>query len=195
MINVLFAINNNQLDDFLDNWKTNAEGTRLNTSFSVYQTPTYELNPYLLTQAPQSAQGQWKVNGADNKTLVTLYVADVAEPDWTDPDDLKPKDILSVVKILMDTFQGSLVILGAFKPDGLQHGLTLVQATYDTEGTELTPEEITGTATYQVRQRDNAIAYMPDVVTHDQDGYETSRTDATELTDVNLVAGWASRVW
>ena len=178
MINVLFAINNNQLDSFMNNWTHDDTGQRLNTSFDP--------DVYKNTLAPIGCQGGWKTNGADNKTLVSIYVQDVVVPDWTDPNDPSPKDILKYVKILMDVFQGSLVVLGAFQVNGLQHGLLRTPAT----------DDISGTITYKVRSQDNAILYMPDLVTYDIDtGDETTRVTAMELTDVNLVAGWSNRRW
>ena len=179
MINVLFAINNNQLDDFLNNWRYDDEGQRLNTSF--------QLDTYQNTLAPVGVQGKWKVNAADNKTLVSIYVQDIVVPDWTGPSDPNPRNILKYAKVLMDTFQGSLVILSAFQVNGLQHGL------YTKTLDDITTIE--GTVTYKTRARDNPLAYMPDVVTYDPDGIETSRAEATELTDVSLVAGYASRAW
>lgn len=195
MINVLLAVNNNQLDDFLNNWKHDDDGNRLNNSFSAYQTPLYEINPNLLTALHNTSQGLWKPNGANNTTVVTLYVVEVVEPDWSDPNDPEPKNILSVLKVMTDQFAGSLVILGAFKPDGLQHGITLIPATHNVDGVELTPETTEGEATYKVNPQVDLLPYIPDTVTYDVDGNILSVTPATQLADINLVSGWQPRVW
>ena len=82
----------------------------------------------------------------------------------------------------------NVVIAGAWDFDtGLSWGLSY---TYDDEG-EITGTE--GTALFPTHPL--LMAFMPDVVTHDEEGNETSREAATVLTDVNLISGQAPRVF
>ena len=82
----------------------------------------------------------------------------------------------------------NVVIAGAWDFDtGLSWGLS---HTYDEEG-ELSGVE--GTALFPTHPL--LMAFMPDIVTYDEEGMETSREAATILTDVNLMSGQAPRVF
>jgi len=82
----------------------------------------------------------------------------------------------------------NVVIAGAWHFDtGLLWGLS---HTYDEDG-EVSGVE--GTALFPTHPL--LIAFMPDVVTYDDEGMETSREAATILTDVNLMSGQATRVF
>ena len=100
----------------------------------------------------------------------------------------EPKDILIRVKNALDyleaTYPLQFVIAAAWHWDGRQVG---TQYTYD-EG-EITG--ITGTPTYPIHTK--LIDFMPDIVTYDVDGNELTRTAATILSDVNLLAGQSPR--
>ena len=202
MINILLAINSNQVEAFLDNWRFDADGNRVANDFAPFNagndlSTTIDVYKPAFFSVANSAQGGWRENtsGSSNKKLVTVYVADIVEPDWADPSDPDPKDILTVIHYLRETFPGSVQILEAFKRDGTRHGQTLVPATYDDESVELTPESVEGTATYNANPQADSLEYMPDDVTYDVDGVETSRTAATQLKEVNKLFGWSDRKW
>lgn len=202
MINALVAINSNQVDSFFDNWRFDEEGNRLVTDFAEFNSggegsPTIDVYNVSHCVVPSTSQGSWRENtsGAQNKQLVTIYVADFAEPDWSDPNDPDPKTVLTIVNYLRETFSGAIQVLDCFQTNGVRHGQTLIPATYDENGDELTPESIEGNPTYQPNPQADMLLYMPDDVVYDEEGNEVSRTPATELTDVINVLGRADRKW
>lgn len=84
------------------------------------------------------------------------------------------------IKNWLDNHTTDVVVGGAWKMDGLQVGTER-----DEEGS------ITGTPLFPIDLR--LIKFMPDDVTYDVDGNETGRTPATELKQVNLLAGQVPR--
>lgn len=198
-VNALFAININDIDAFYNNWLFSNIGDRLANDFAEFDSGVNIIDVYKdnFCKVLISARNYWKVNqdGTQNKVLVTLYVADIVEPDWTDPSDPDPKDILTVVHYLRETFPGSIQILDCFKSDGVRHGQTLVPAIYDNTGSLITPEKIIGTPTYPSNPQTDTLLYMPDNVIYDIDGIEVSRTIATELTEVNNLVSWVNKRW
>lgn len=187
MINALIAINSNQVQNFLDNFRADENG-RIRTDFAA-GTPgnVFFIDPYdtrYLTVIDNN-QGLWKENtsGPQPFTLVTIYVADLVEPDWTDPQDPDPGPVLTVLHYLREAFPGGLVVLDVFQRNGLRHGQS-----FDTDGTT-----VIGQPTYPSIPKAEMLLYTPDDVTYDADGNETSRTPATDYKEVNKLAGWADR--
>lgn len=84
-------------------------------------------------------------------------------------------------------------VVGAWNRDGTQYGTTTVPATYDFDGNEVTPSSITGTPIYAINP--NILKFMPDDVTYDSEGNETSRTPALAPKEVNKLLGWGDRIW
>ena len=86
---------------------------------------------------------------------------------------------------------GEVAIIGSWQHlNGLQQGLQYIQ---DEDGNDIA---IYGDPTYPLD--DNAYQVMPDIVTYDEDGNETSRTPATsndDLRDINLIAGQHPRLF
>lgn len=199
MINVLLAIQVNQLESFLDNWKFDVDGNRLVTSFAPFQatpeSPTIDVYQPQFCLVPKTPQGSWKIDdsGANNKQLVSIYIADIVELDWTAPQDPTPAEVLTVLHYLREAFAGALTIMGAWDTNGLQHGQTLIPATYDPEGVEIAPEAITGQPTYPLMPQVDALKYMPDDVGYDASGVEISRTLASTPKQVNLIYGQKDR--
>ena len=101
----------------------------------------------------------------------------------------KPKDAMIKVKAeldwLLDTYTNQTRIGAAWHWDGRQVG---TQFTYDENGVIT---GTTGTPVYPLHAR--LIEFMPDIVTYDDDGNETSRTRPTVLSDVNLGLGQTPR--
>ena len=198
MINILTAINNNQVEQFFDNFRFEEGGARLATDFAPFTIPDTEhtIDVYGSDcDVHMATQGHWKVNGADNKTLVSIYISDIVYPDWSDPTDPDPKDVLAVINYMRQAFPGPIQILDAFKKDGLRHGEELIPATYDELGDEVTPETIMGTPTYPPNPSADTLLYMPDVITYDTNGDVVSTTQATTRTEVNKLYGWNDRKW
>lgn len=202
MINALFAIQLNSVEQFLDNWRIDEEGNRLATDFAPYQTApdTPLIDVYSLADCtvPEVSQYLWKddlssPSPVQKKQLVTLQVANKTELDWTDPDDPDPKEIVTVIHYLREVFPGSIQVMDVFKVEGVRHGQTLIPATFDDQGNEITPEEIIGIPTYPPMPKTNALEFMPDDVVYDNDGNEVSRTPATDYKQVNKVLGFADR--
>ena len=202
MINVLININVNQVEQFFDNFRFDEDGNRLATDFAPYQTdpaartPAIDVYNIRDCYVHMPAQGLWKdkSQGPNNFQLVTLYVADKVEPDWTDPQDPDPKDILTVVHYLRETFPGAIQVLDTFYTDsGVRHGQTLIPAVLDEEGNEVTPEQIVGQPTYPPNPKNDMLKYMPDDVVYDNNGNEVSRTTATDYKHVNGGLGHSFR--
>lgn len=199
MINLLAAINVNQVEIFLDNFRFDADGNRLATDFDPYQTnpdtPAIDVYDTRDCYVTPEFQGYWKERsvGPNNFQLVNILVADKTEPDWTDPADPFPKTILTVVHYLRESFSGGLKVLDVFKRDGIRHGQTLVPAVLDENGQVVTPEQIIGQPTYPPVGKTEMLDYMPDDVVYDDDGNEISRTPATEYKEVHNVLGYSSR--
>jgi hypothetical protein len=146
MINVLVAFNSDQVNDFLDNFRADAEGNLLRTDFA----PFGDLDPYDendLMVIP-SSQGGWKENS--NTTIVTMEVGNVA-----------------MIAYLRSHYHGRFQVLGAWNEDGGLH-----------EAYPLHPQY---------------LRWMPDDVTHDDEGNVISRTPATEFKQVNTLHGQPDR--
>jgi hypothetical protein len=179
-VNLLMSINLNQVDAFLNNWRFDEDGNRLATDFAPYQTEagTPVIDVYAKDVIPQlTAQGLWRVNDqgpVQNHTqLVSIKITDKTELDWTDPQDPDPKEILTVAHYLRETFPGGLIILDAFKKDGIRHGQ------------ELQPDDtITGQPTYPPIPKAQFLAYIPD---------DADESPATDYKEVNNSLGWANR--
>ena len=99
------------------------------------------------------------------------------------------KDIMQKIQAELDdlttNFPNHVKIVGAWHWDGRQAGTQFVR---DAEG------NITGTSgspTYPLHAR--LIQFMPDDVTYDENGNETSRTRPTVPSDVNLAMGQSPR--
>ena len=82
----------------------------------------------------------------------------------------------------------TMKILAAFKPDGYQVG---IEVSYDENGDVV----LTGTPLYTIPNKLKAA--LPDIVTYDQNGNETSRTPRTVLSDDggHIFYGWKKRQW
>ena len=203
MVNALIAFTSSQVEGFLDNFRYGPpanpdEGrtpVRLRTDFSQFQTtgtPSVTLDPYdrLHLRVDEQTVGLWKkqvVGGPITTTLLSIMMTDVTQPDVDQPTD----DKLAMIEYMRVFFDGRFQVLGVWKQDGVMHGQVLVPATYDMDGVELTPESVTGTPTYPLFP--GYLNWMPDVVTYDTDGHETSRTGATEFAQVNQMLGWEPR--
>lgn len=139
-VNALLAIQVNQVEAFLDNWRFDANGNRLANDFAPYQTnpdtPAIDVYDEKDCVPPLTTQGAWKVNdsGAQPLQLVSMYVADKTELDWTDPQDPDPGTVLTVVHYLRETFPGAVAVLDCFKKNGLRHGQEFV---YTENGTKV----------------------------------------------------------
>ena len=148
MINAQIAIQNNSVESFLDNWRFSYDAddnaTRLANDFTPFETSgdrptTIDVYNSRFCVVPLTAQGLWKKDtGAGGRSLVSLYVADIQ--------DAQGK--LEVLDYLRTNFAGPFVILDVWNEAGTRFGQTLIHATYDDEGNELTPENITGQPTY-----------------------------------------------
>lgn len=209
IVNALLIINANQVDQFLDNWRFDetdpANPVRLANDFAPYQTnpgtPAIDVYDTRQCEVYETMQGLYKVNsqGAQPLQMVPIYFRDYVEPDWTDPQDPDPKDVLTIVHYIREAFPGAVVIADVFTQDGVRHGQTLVPAVLDDDGNVIVPEQVTGTPTYPPLPKLDMLLYMPDDVVHDTDpespgfGNEISRTPATDYKQVELLAGWRDR--
>lgn len=205
MINVLLAVQLNQVEQFLDNWRIDVTETpqgglvetRRATDF-VAGTPGIKFidvyDPeYCIVN--QSEQGLWKNidSGAppQQKQLVTMMVADITELDWTDPQDPSPGTVLTIVHYIREAFPGAVQVLDCFTADGVRHGQSLVPE-LDVDGNVI-GETIVGQPTYPPLTKTEFLQYVPDDVTYDQNGNEISRLPATNYKQVILPAGYSSR--
>ena len=135
--------------------------------------------------------GHWKseVSGAVEWDCISSYVDTVITDPRNDPDNPELRDVIAA----LDKFAGNIFVIGVWNVDGTQYGTKRIQATYDVEGNEVTPETITGTPHYPINLA-RAIKYMPDDVVYDN-GTELSRADAIQFKEVNKLAGWKDRLW
>lgn len=101
----------------------------------------------------------------------------------------KPKDILLKIRDEIDwllaNFPNQTRVGGAWHFDSRQVG---TQFTRDADG-NITG--VTGTPTYPIHAR--ILELMPDIVTHDENGVETSRVRPTVPSDINLLMGQKER--
>lgn len=178
MINVLIAFNSTQIDAFLDNFRFDANGDRLRTDFAPFDADGVTLDPYNPAHLNVNLQsdGMWKAYeapGPNTTILESMLVADVV---IQVPDDqtqvLEPK--LAMVEYLRSQFDARFQVMGSWRFDG-EMGQDEEEKLY-----------------YALNP--NYLKWMPDDVTYDQDGNETSRTDATEFKDVNLYLGQTPRL-
>ncbi len=92
----------------------------------------------------------------------------------------KAKD---AIDYLLATYPGDIAVGGAYRWDnGLQVGLS-----YDENG------DVTGTPIYP--QHPKLIKFMPTIKEYNVSGVLISETDATQVTDVNLIQGQHERVF
>ncbi len=184
MINALLSINVNQIERFYDNWRFRPDleeiAQRVRTDFAPYQTnattpliDVYNVKDFQIIEDLEL----WKdrQQGPNNFRLVSCYVADKTELDWTDPQDPDPKEILTIVHYLRETFPGVIKVLDCFKMDGIRHGQTLAE-----DGIT-----VTGQPTYPPVGKNEMLDYMPDDI--DPPG------PATNYKQINLIAGQKTR--
>ena len=88
---------------------------------------------------------------------------------------------------LLGEYQGQLRTIGSWWSDGRQVG---TEFTFDADGTVT---GTSGTPIFNLHTR--ILEFIPDIVTFDVDGNETSRTRPTVLSDVNLALGQAPRIF
>jgi hypothetical protein len=193
MIEVQFDININQVEQFFDNFRFDNDGNRLATDFAPFKSPTsperfptidvYDINYFYINL---TAQGQWKerTQGPNDFQLVSCYVADIVELDWTDPADPDPGNVLTVIHYMRETFPGAVTILDCFQRNGVRHGQTLIPAELDEEGNVITPEQIIGQPTYPPLPKAQYLEYIPD---------DEEDVPATDYKQVNKTLGWADR--
>jgi hypothetical protein len=144
MINCLIAFNSNQVDNFLDNFRTHITGQdaagddiyeRIRTDFAPFtDSAGNNLDPYDMRDLMviMSSQGGWKPHiqgGPVTTILVTMYVRDVVSPDDQDP----PEDKLSMVEYLRNFFDGRYQVLGTWYSVGQTHTTTPVYDEVDEE--------------------------------------------------------------
>lgn len=195
MINALISINVNQIEQFFDNWRYDADGNRLANDFAPYQTspdtPAIDVYDQIHFYINMSAQGHWKLNssGAQPMQLVNVFVADLTEFDWTDPQDPEPGIVLTVVNYIREAFPGAIQVLDCFQMNGVRHGQVLVPPVLDDNGAIVVPEQITGTPTYPPNPKADMLLYMPDDI--DADGSVIG--PATNYKSVNVTFGQDNR--
>lgn len=101
----------------------------------------------------------------------------------------EPKDLLLKLQIELDyletTYSTQFIIGGAWFFDGRQIGTQFV---HDEDNNII---GVSGTPTYLLHPE--LINFMPDIITYDIDGNETSRTRPTKVSDVNLLQGQKER--
>jgi len=180
-VNAMIAIQSNSVETFLDNWRFDTNGDRLRNDFTPFNSgqdnsQTIDVYDNSFCIVSMETQGYWKIS--NNKQLISIYIADIVEPDWADlePD---PKDVLTVLHYLREVFPGPFQILEVFKRDGVRHGQTLILPTYDNEGNEIDPEEIVGQSTYPAFPQADMLAYMPEGI----------------ISQLNKILGWNDRRW
>ena len=106
----------------------------------------------------------WKTDDrpgpANDTQVVSCYVNPHMELDYTDPLDPDPKEILTLVHYLRETYPGRLQILGAWDGyTGIPLGQTFVPATYN----ELTPYIPAIPAVWDYSDPDNPVETTPEV--------------------------------
>lgn len=100
-----------------------------------------------------------------------------------------PKVKIELDQLLADR-PNHVAILGAWRHNGSQHGMEPVYSTRTVDGIEETyVSGYGGTATYPVNQT-QLLKFMPDVWNGDE---PPTYTAATQITDVNIMAGQALR--
>lgn len=153
MINVLFSISTPVVDLLRNNFKKDEDSKPIASDLTTSEKRKFAIHK----------GDMWKVVtvGAKNKELVSVTLRSV---DYID--EAKAK------------FAGEVDVIGVWLPDGTQLGQTLIPATYDNEGNEVTPESVIGTATYPV-DKPFLLQFMPH----------------GSLEDVNLLSGWKNRRW
>ena len=149
--------------------------------------------------------GHWKaptitVQGTDYEFhVLNLYISEDTVGDHQDPPVDNP--LLYELSRIKQILPGKEFVLAAWHADethltadgrGVQYGQTVTPATYDEAGDELTPEVIGGTPVYPIINA-RIRKFLPDDVTYDQDGNETSRSPATAFKQVNKYFGQPDR--
>lgn len=208
MKNALIAFNTIDVNNFLDNFRfdmTDPDNPiRLRTDFTPFQDHTAEPQTWDLYNSKHlwinmQAYGMWKdyTTGPNTTVVVSCYVNEHTELDYTDPQDPDPGTVLTIVHYLRDLYPGRSQILGVWNRDGTMAGQTLVPAEWDYTDPDnpilITPETVIGTPYYP--RHPQYLNWMPDDVEYDANHQETSRTAATVGKEINKVAGWADRRW
>ena len=185
--NALIAFNSNQVENFLDNFRSHVTGQdaggediyeRIRTDFAPFvDSAGNELDPYNRRDliVLQTNQGGWKPNNELAPVftiIVTMYIRDVLNDDGK----------LSMIEYLRTFFDGRYQVLGCWQRNGIIHGQTLIPATYDKNGDEVTPEEIIGNRTYPLHPQ--YLKWMPD---------DLGGIPATTFKQVNKLQGHPDR--
>ena len=180
-VNVLFALKEINYQRLKDNFRADADGNRIRTDFTVSQA----------LKLKDHYDGTWPpVTIASTQYRVIMFTFPEIPNDRGDiSSGHKWVDFL----VNNPDFSGAFILIGVWNMDGSQWGTTIVPAVRDEDGTEITPESIEGTPVYPLHPQHMLI--MPDDVTYDQDGNETSRVPAAAPKDVCLVGGWEPRIW
>lgn len=199
MINVWLAIEKSNWQAFRNNFRMkNDPSGALDADGNPVQIPRRkDFSKRMMKFLRRHTHGHWKaptitVNGTDYEfRVLNLYISGDTVGAHQDPQEDDPK--LWELRRIRQILPGREFILGAWDTKtGVQYGQTLVPATYDVNGDELTPETITGDAVYPINNV-RVRRFLPDDVTSDEDGNEISRTPASAFKQCNKLQGHPDR--
>jgi len=123
--------------------------------------------------------------------IIDFYFPPITVGSTKDPVEDDPR--LLWLERFKELLPGKEFVLGAWDRTGAQYGTKIIPPTYDENGDEVTGETIEGTPVYPIHAR--LLDVMPDDVTYDENGNETSRTAATAPKQVHKILGWKDRRW